>query len=130
METVLRTKCVLLGDPTTGKSTFLSTCSTGQDDTSKNYEMVLFKTLIPKTVESPVQVVQVYNKSTNFEHELHIQDTSGTFINSIHHLYYVLFFDMTNESSFHSCQQLVKTVTQHSPTSFCFYFLESFKKAL
>lgn len=113
MPNLLRAKCVVVGDTTSGKS---SLCQVFHSDNSffpKNYTMTTGVELLVKQVNIP---------DTKDSVELYIYDSAGKDLFSDlvckfwdHPSLVVVVFDCTNEASLDNCEKWLQRVKQQSP---------------
>ncbi|XP_060581303.1 intraflagellar transport protein 27 homolog [Ruditapes philippinarum] len=113
MPTVLRAKCVVVGDSTSGKS---SLCQVFHSDSSffpKNYTMTTGVDMLVKQVNIP---------DTKDGVELYMYDSAGKelFAELVpkfweHTSMVIVVYDATSETSFNSCEKWLRRVRQENP---------------
>lgn len=113
MPTVLRAKCVIVGDSCVGKSAVTQVFHSDGSHFPKNYQMTTGVELCTKTVTVP---------ETHDQVEIFLYDSAGkeTFSDLMQKYWsqpsmILLVYDVTNETSFNSCEKWLERVRSQKP---------------
>lgn len=113
MPTVLRANCIIVGDSATGKSSITQVFHSDGTHFPKNYSMTCGAELLTKQVTIP---------ESNDSVELFIYDSAGKemyseFVQQLwnHPSMVMVVFDVTNNTSFHSCAKWLERVRSQKP---------------